>query len=306
MPGTAVSMPDRPPDPAATADPHPKDLTGRIALVTGANAGIGRVTAEHLAERGATVLLACRSRERTQPLLDRLRLRHGAEAAHFVPLDLADLRSVRHCASLVLALGLPLHLLILNAGAAGVRGRTVDGFEHAFGVHHVGHFVLTQALLPRLLASAPARVVTVASRAHRMADGIHWEAVRRPTATWLGVREYAVSKLANILFSAELGRRLAGSGVTTYALHPGVVDSEIWRGLPAPLRALNRLRLVSVQEGARTTLYCATAPDLSQHTGRYYSDAALAQPTPIAEDASLAAELWRRTEAWTAPEETAR
>jgi retinol dehydrogenase 12 len=299
-------MPDRASGRASTADPSPRDLAGRVALVTGANAGIGRVTAVQLAERGATVLMACRSRERTQPLLDRLRLRHGAEAAHFVSLDLADLGSVRSCAAWVLALGLPLHLLILNAGAAGVRGRTADGFEHAFGVHHVGHFALTQALLPRLQASAPARVVTVASRAHRMAPGIDWEAVRRPTATWLGVREYAVSKLANILFSAELGRRLAGTGVTTYALHPGVIDSEIWRGLPAPLRALNRLRLVSVEQGARTTLHCATSPDLARQTGRYYSDSALAQPTAIAEDASLAAELWRRTEAWTTVEDKTR
>jgi NAD(P)-dependent dehydrogenase (short-subunit alcohol dehydrogenase family) len=160
--------------------------------------------------------------------------------------------------------------------------------------------MLTLLLLDRIKASAPARVVTVASRAHRHARAIDWDAVRRPTSTLLGVREYAVSKLANVLFSAELGRRTAGSGVTTYAVHPGVIDSDIWRRLPGPLRAVNRLRLATVEEGARTTLHCALSPAAAVQSGLYYSDCRPVAPSPAGRDTALAAELWRRSEVWTA------
>jgi NAD(P)-dependent dehydrogenase (short-subunit alcohol dehydrogenase family) len=146
--------------------------------------------------------------------------------------------------------------------------------------------------------SAPARIVTVASRAHRHANGIDWEAVRRSTTSWTGVQEYAASKLANILFSAELGRQLRGCGVSTYALHPGVIDTEIWRALPAPLRVVNRMRgLVSVEEGARTTLYCAlSAP--AEETGLYYADCRVTTPTAAAQSPELARTLWRHSEQW--------
>jgi NAD(P)-dependent dehydrogenase (short-subunit alcohol dehydrogenase family) len=175
---------------------------------------------------------------------------------------------------------------------------TSSGFELAFGVNHIGHFLLTMLLLSRLKTSAPARVITVASRAHRRTGGIDWEAVQRPTATLLAVREYATSKLANILFSAELGRRLAGTGVRTYSLHPGVIDTDIWRGLPAPLRALNSLRLDTPAAGASTTLHCATSPDVAGDTGLYYSDCRLAAPSAPGQDPQLARELWERTVAW--------
>ena len=140
----------------------------------------------------------------------------------------------------------------------------------------------------------------MASRAHLRVAGIDWAAVRQPTATWTGVREYCVSKLANVLFSAELARRLCGTGVSSYALHPGVIDSDIWRSLPWPLRALNRLRLVSVQAGARTTLHCAASDEAGRETGLYYSDGRPATPSTAAQDAALAAELWRRSENWLA------
>jgi NAD(P)-dependent dehydrogenase (short-subunit alcohol dehydrogenase family) len=162
----------------------------------------------------------------------------------------------------------------------------------------MGHFLLTALLLERLKASAPARVVTVASRAHRRASGIDWDAVRRPTATRSAIREYAVSKLANVLFSAELGRRLAGSGVATYALHPGVVASDIWRRLPAPLRALGHLFMRSIEEGARTTLHCALSPAVAAESGLYYIDCRPATPSRHGRDAALAAELWSRSEGW--------
>ena len=273
-------------------------LKGRVALITGANTGIGRVTALELARQGARVFLACRSRERTQPVLDAMRSLNPGAQAEFLPLDLGDFVSVRACAQAFLAQGLPLHLLINNAGLAGSRGFTASGFELAFGVNHVGHFLLTQLLLGRIKDSAPARVVTVASRAHTRVPGIAWDALQKPTGSLLAIREYGVSKLANVLFSAELGRRLQGTGVHTYALHPGVVDSEIWRRLPAPLRAVMRLGMISPQDGAKTTLHCALSATVAGETGLYYSDGAVKLPSRAGQDPALASELWRRSEAW--------
>jgi NAD(P)-dependent dehydrogenase (short-subunit alcohol dehydrogenase family) len=269
--------------------------SGCVALITGASSGIGRVTAIDLARRGVRVFLACRSRERTQPVLDEIDA-IGA-TAQWLPLELSDFESVRACASAFLDLGLPLHLLINNAGLAGARGLTPSGFEFVFGVNHMGHFLLTTLLLERLRQSAPARVVTVASKAHRRVGGIDWRAVRRPTSTLLGVREYCVSKLANVLFNVELGRRLRGSGVSTYSLHPGVIDSDIWRTLPAPLRAINRLRLISTEEGAKTTLHCALST-AAEETGVYYSDCRPTPPSLAGQDAALAEDLWQRSEGW--------
>ena len=273
-------------------------MRGRVALITGANTGIGRITARELARQGAHVFIAARSAERTQPALDEIRAIANAGTVEWLPLDLGDLESVRRCARMFLARNLPLHLLVNNAGLAGSRGLTKSGFELAFGVNHVGHFLLTQLLLEVLKRSSPARIVTVASRAHYRAKGIDWQAVRQTTQTRAALPEYSVSKLANVLFSAELGRRLAGTGVTTYSLHPGVVASDVWRAVPWPIRALIKLRMLTVEQGAATTLYCATSPDVAGQTGEYYDSCRIRAPSPQAQDLALAAELWRRSEDW--------
>ena len=279
--------------------PQSGELSGRTFLITGANTGIGRATAADLANRGGRVYLACRSQQKGLAAAATIAAATGNEAVTFLPLDLADLASVRACAEQFLARGEPLHVLINNGGVAGQRGITRDGFELAFGVNHLGHFALTTALLDCLAASAPARVVNVSSDSHYQAKGIDFEAVRQRTASMTGMREYAVSKLGNVLFTQELARRVAGRGVTAYALHPGVVASDIWRRVPWPVRPLIKRRMITTEEGARTSLYCATAPELAQVSGRFYDDCRERKASAVA-TGELAGTLWQRSEAWTA------
>jgi len=277
---------------------EPHDLSGRTFLVTGGNTGIGRATAAGLASRGGRVYLACRSPDKGRAAAAAIGAEAGGDAVQFVQLDLADLSSVRACAEEFLARDQPLHGLINNAGVAGRRGLTTDGFELAFGVNHLGHFALTTALLGRLADSAPARVVTVASDAHFQARGVDFTAVRRRTISVTGMAEYATSKLCNVLFSAELAQRAAGRGISSYALHPGVVASDIWRRVPWPVRPLIKLRMITPGEGARTTLYCATSDAAATASGRYYERCQERQASPAA-TAELARALWDRSQAWT-------
>jgi retinol dehydrogenase 12 len=275
------------------------DLAGRTFLVTGANTGIGRATAEGLARRGGRVYVASRSAEKGAAAVAGLRASTGNDAVEYLPLDLADLDSVRACAASFLARGEPLHVLVNNAGVVRTRGLTSQGFELMFGVNHLGHFVLTNALLGCLEASAPARVVTVSSDSHYAARGIDWDALRRPERGLTGLHGYAVSKLCNVLFSAELGRRVAGTGVTTYALHPGMVASDIWRRVPWPVRPLIQRRMLTVEQGAETSLYCAASPDVAGESGLFYDKCAPREPSSVATP-ELAAELWKRSEEWAA------
>ncbi|HET6870028.1 MAG TPA: SDR family oxidoreductase [Solirubrobacteraceae bacterium] len=274
------------------------DLEGRTFLITGANTGIGRETARALAGRGARLYLACRSEAAGQRTIEEIGGQTGNRNLALLSLDLGDLDSVRRCADAFLSTGEPLHVLINNAGVAGSRGMTDSGFERMFGTNHVGPFLLTGLLLEQLRSSAPARIVNVASIAHYDAPGIDWDAVRRPTRTVTGMREYSVSKLANVLHAQELARRLEGSAVTTYSLHPGVIASDIWRRVPWPVRPLMKRRMDSPERGARTSLYCATSPQVADQSGRYYDDCRPKEPGAAA-TAALAAELWRRSSEWT-------
>jgi NAD(P)-dependent dehydrogenase (short-subunit alcohol dehydrogenase family) len=280
------------------------DLAGRTILITGATTGIGLATAHALAARGATLVLACRSQAGAAAAIDDIRRRTGNQHLSSLPLDLGDLASVRDCAAAFAAEDRPLHVLINNAGVAGGRGTTPSGFELAFGTNHVGPFLLTALLLDRLTAAAPARIVNVASDAHFSAHGIDFDAVRRPTRSRTGMAEYGVSKLANVLHAQELGRRLDGTGVTTYALHPGVIASDIWRRVPWPVRPIMKLRMSSTEEGARTPVYCATAPELAGETGGYYVAGRRKEPSAAA-TRELAAALWEHSVAWTSDAQAA-
>lgn len=271
----------------------------KVALITGANSGIGRVTARRLALEGYHVFLACRSREKTQAVLDEIaQASQGKAQAEFLSLDLADLDSVRACAAAFLARKLPLQLLVCNAGLAGHKGLTKQGFELTVGVCHIGHFLLTQLLQDCLKRSAPARVVVVASRAHTRIPSVDFDAIRQPTDGPTGFRAYCNAKLTNVLFAAELGRRLQGTGVTTYSLHPGVVATEVWREVPAPFNRLIKLFMISEEEGAATTLHCALSAQAGQQTGLYYDKCKVKQPTAAARDVALAQKLWAESERW--------
>jgi retinol dehydrogenase-12 len=275
------------------------DLDGQTFLVTGGNAGIGYATAMDLAGRGGRVHIACRSHAKGQAAVAAIAAQTGRDQVHYLHLDLAQLASVRQCAQDFMALGEPLHVLINNAGVGGQRGITADGFELHFGINHLGHFALTQALLPVLRASGPARIVTVASDSHYQAKGIDFGALRYRTKSITGLREYAVSKLSNVLFNSELARRLDATGVTAYALHPGVVASQIWRRVPWPARQIMTRRMLTIEQGARTSLYCATSPDVTGDSGKYYDDGRETEPSKVATP-ELAAELWEYSEKWTA------
>jgi retinol dehydrogenase 12 len=282
------------------------DLTGRTVLITGANTGLGRVAAERLADQGARVLLACRSEARARPVLDAITSRHGPTRAQLIPLNLADLTSVRTAAAQITGATDRLHLLLNNAGVAGSRGLTKDGFELAFGVNHLGHFLLTLLLMPLLRTAGQARIVNVSSRAHYRPAALDFTALRRRSHSYTGLPEYGVSKLCNVLFTKSLAAKLstdtpptyAGQGITAVALHPGVVATEIWRRIPNPARYLAyKLFMITPAEGAERVLHAALTPDAVP--GSYYNEFQLRRPSRLADDPALADRLWRESSAWT-------
>lgn len=270
-----------------------RDLDGKVCLITGATSGIGRVTAEVLAARGAKVWLACRDGKKTQPVLDAIAKAGGT--AELVPLDLSDLESVRSCARTVLERDEPLHLLINNAGLAGRKALTKQGFELTFGVNHLGHFLLTELLLSKLLKEPHSRVVNVSSKAHYDPKGVDFGELRRPGKGVGAFHMYGVSKLCNVLHAKELAARYGAQGLHAYSLHPGVIKSDVWREIPQPFRWLLTRRMISNEAGAQTSIYCAASPEVASDNGLYYDECQQKTPSPAAQDRALAAELWQRS-----------
>ncbi len=275
------------------------ELEGRTFLITGANTGIGRATTEDLARRGGRVILACRSAEKTLPVIDQIRAETGNDRLEHLPLDLADLGSVRSAAATLVERGEPIDVLIANAGVAGQRGETAQGWELTFGINHLGHFLFVTSLLDLVRAGTAPRVVIVASQAHYDAKDLDEDELRGRTRTITGLREYERSKLANVLFAQELARRLDPAEIGVYALHPGVVASDIWRRIPWPIRPLMTRTMISNEEGAQTSLWCATADDPALVSGGYYDTCAPKDPSELATP-EWAAWLWERSEDWTA------
>lgn len=270
-------------------------MDGRVCLVTGASNGIGRVTARELARRGAEVLLHARDHARGEAAARELRAAAPGARVTVLAADLSSLAEVRRLGDEVLRVAPRLHVLVNNAGAIHMRRMvTPDGHEATFQVNHLAPFLLTGLLEGRLRESAPARVVTVASAAHAGAPGIAWDDVEGER-DYAGFRAYAQSKLMNLLFTRELARRLAGSGVTANALHPGVVASGFGRGASGWLRWGVRLAapfMLSPERGAETSLYLSTSPEVEGVTGAYFAKCRRVDPRPPARDAEAARRLW--------------
>lgn len=275
-------------------------MTGRIAIVTGANSGIGKETVRGLARLGATVVLACRSRERGEASRGEIQDETGNSDLAVMDLDLARYASVRAFARAFAATYEGLHVLVNNAGIyTAKRVLTVDGFESTFQTNHLGPFLLTNLLLDRLAASAPSRIVNVASEASQMGR-IH---LNDPNLArnWSGFRAYCQSKLANILFSAELGRRLPAN-ITANSLHPGGVRTNLARrggGWFAVGFRLAMPFLIGAANGADTVTWLASSPELEGVTGEYFEKRRRIEPNPIARDASVARRLWELSESMT-------
>ncbi len=260
-----------------------------IALVTGANSGIGRATAVGLAARGVHVIAAGRSAVRIEPVVDEIAANGGS--AEFLELDLASMASVRSAAQRILDTGSKLDVLVNNAGiGVNRRGLTEDGFEVHFGINHLGHFLLTRELFPTL--SPESRVVSLTSAMHFRAHDIDFARVRRPTV-FIGLAEYATSKLANVLFIRELAERRPE--IRAYAVHPGLVRTRL---IPGPIRALSASTILSPEQGADTVLWCGTSEDVASESGHYYQERTRLPPSARAQDGDLARELWERSDEW--------
>jgi NAD(P)-dependent dehydrogenase (short-subunit alcohol dehydrogenase family) len=275
-------------------------LSGKTCLVTGATAGIGRVTARELARPGARVFLVARDPTRGEALAREIRGEGGS--AEMLVADLSSQAEVRGLAQRFLSRGGPLHVLVNNAGVFELsRKLRSDGIETVFAVNHLAYFLLTLLLLERLRASAPARVVNVASEAHRWGtmdfDDLEGAKSYRP------MRIYGRSKLANVLFTYELARRLAGSGVTVNCLHPGTVATGLGSQngtLARLLISLLRPFLRTPEGGASTTIYLAASPEVTDVSGGYFIDCRRARSSEESCDPQIARRLWERSAEMTA------
>ncbi len=284
--------------------PHPSsDLSGRTCMITGATSGIGRAAASALAERGAELVLVARDRGRGEQTVREIRERSGGAKVDLMLADLSSQAQIRRLAAEFLASGRPLHVLLNNAGVFLLRREeTEDGIETTFAVNHLAYFLLTHLLLDRLRESAPARVVNVASDAHAQSGGpLDFEDLES-RRSYSGMRVYGRSKLANILFTRELARRLEGSGVTVNALHPGFVGSNFARnnGWIGPL-AMTLLRPFarSPEKGAETAVYLCASPEVEGRTGLYWFDCKPKHPKRYAQDDEDARRLWEASERMT-------
>ncbi|XP_077064498.1 dehydrogenase/reductase SDR family member 13b.1 [Siphateles boraxobius] len=279
-------------------------LHGKTVIVTGSNTGIGRVTAVDLARRGARVILACRNQTRGQAAADVVQRESGSKNVVYMQLDLASLKSVRSFTETFLKTERRLDILINNAGVY-MQGTTEDGFGLMFGVNHLGHFLLTNLLMDRLKECAPSRIVTVSSYLHNHGN-LDFDILRTHKefgvgeSFWNVFRIYSHSKLCNVLFTHELAKRLQGTHVTCYSLHPGAINSDLARNLNKMSRRLLKgiaaLFFKDVEAGAQTTLYCAVQEGIEALSGRYFSNCAVQKVKAKAQDDAVAKKLWEVSE----------
>ncbi|XP_017108085.2 retinol dehydrogenase 13 isoform X1 [Drosophila bipectinata] len=284
------------------------DETGKVIIVTGANTGIGKETVRELARRNATVYMACRNLKKCEEARQEIVLETKNPHVYCRECDLASQESIRNFVAAYKREQTKLHILINNAGVMRCpRSLTTDGIELQLGVNHMGHFLLTTQLLDMLKKSAPSRVVNVSSLAHTRGE-INTGDLNSDKSYDEG-KAYAQSKLANVLFTRELARRLEGTGVTVNALHPGVVDTEIIRHMAffnnffagLFVKPLFWPFVKTPKNGAQTTLYVALDPELNKVSGQYFSDCKIKEMAPAAFDVQTAKWLWAVSDKWTKP-----
>ncbi|XP_071962126.1 retinol dehydrogenase 11-like [Antedon mediterranea] len=278
-------------------------LVGKTIIITGANTGIGRETAKDLAARGAKVILACRNTEKGYSAKQYIEQTTGHKEVFVHKLDLASLASVREFVKEYKDNHDSLDILINNAGVMCCpQWETEDGFDMQFGTNHLGHFLLTNLLLDMLKESPAARIINLSSLAHIAPKQLPLDDLNFKKRSFNTITAYSESKLANVLFTKELAKRLKGTTVTSYAVHPGAVDTELLRYITdtwpivrfiVPLQQLVLRTLCKTSEqGAQTTIYCAVMPGIEKESGSYYSDCALKKSSPLSYDEDLATKLW--------------
>ncbi|XP_055603262.1 retinol dehydrogenase 12-like [Uranotaenia lowii] len=281
----------------------PTRCDGKVILITGANTGIGKETAKELLKRGGKVYLACRSLEKANQAREDLIQETGSKDIFVRKLDLSSMESIRSFAKSFLQEEPRLDILINNAGVmACPKELTKDGFEQQIGVNHLGHFLLTNLLMDRLKSSAPSRIVNLSSLAHYYGS-INKQDLNSERS-YNQVMAYCQSKLANVLFTRELARRLEGTGVTAYAVHPGSVDTDLLRHMGSLffllehklIKPIVRLTFKSVKSGAQTSLYTALDEGLVNVSGKYYADCCEKKPSAAALDDETARWLWNTSE----------
>ncbi len=269
-------------------------MQDKVIMVTGANAGIGKVTARELAKMGANVIMVARDRARGEAALAEVRAASGNPRVSLILADLSSMASIRQLAADFKAQHDQLHVLVNNAGALFLhRQESVDGLEMTFALNHIGYYLTTLLLLDVLKASAPARIVNVASVAHFSGklDFADLQAKNKYT----GFSAYSNSKLANVLFTYELARRLAGTGVTVNCLHPGYVGSNFGKNngpLARLIMTLGQLVALSVDKGAEPSIYLASSPELEGVTGKYFDKKRMAKSSAQSYDEATAQRLW--------------
>ncbi len=269
-------------------------MQGKVCLITGGTNGIGKSTAHGLARMGATVVIVGRNAQKTSQVVEEIRAASGNNTVDSLLADLSSRQEVRRLANEFKSKYSHLHVLLNNAGAVFMqRQLSVDGIEMTFALNHLAYFLLTNLLLDKIQASAPARIINVSSGAHTSGkiefDNLQGERDYSP-------RAYDNSKLANILFTMELARRLEGTGVTVNALHPGFASTGFGKNNPGFLmkiiRAVVPLIARSPEKGAETSIYLASSPEVQSITGKYFIDCKVSQPAPQATDMVVARKLW--------------
>ncbi len=274
-------------------------MAGRICIVTGANSGIGKATAAGLAEMGATVVLVCRNREKGEAALSEMKEKSGNKSLDLMLGDMSSMRSVRQLASEFRRKYDRLHVLVDNAGLFMLRRKTTgDGLETTFEVDYLSHFLLTGLLIDLLKAGAPSRLVEVSSIAHYNGH-VDFDDLQGEKGYGFGWKAYSQAKLAQVLFTYELARRLKGTGVTANCLHPGTVATNIWSrplGRAGFITKLMRLFMTGPEGGAETSIYLASSADVGGVTGKYFTKKREEESSKESCDEQVARRLWQVSE----------